>query len=176
MGTRGGDAYRALDPELLLWVHATLVDSALVSYERFVEVPKAALREAYYQEMKRFAGTFGLAEADIPGDLEAFQAYFDPSVARLEISADALRLAPGILRPPGPVALAPASAMLRFVTIGLLPPRFREGFGFGWGPARERALVALAASVRGGRPLLARSWRLWPHAVQAERRSVANVR
>src|SRR6266581_4111564 len=32
-----GDGYRALDPELLLWVHATLVDSALVTYATFVQ-------------------------------------------------------------------------------------------------------------------------------------------
>src|ERR1700704_720385 len=31
-----GEDYRALDPDLLLWVHATLVDSALVTYEKFV--------------------------------------------------------------------------------------------------------------------------------------------
>src|SRR5215472_3016918 len=28
-----GRDYRALDPDLLLWVHSTLVDSALVTYE-----------------------------------------------------------------------------------------------------------------------------------------------
>ncbi|MGH2658674.1 MAG: oxygenase MpaB family protein [Actinomycetota bacterium] len=31
-GKRDDPPYRALDPELLLWVHATLVDSALVTY------------------------------------------------------------------------------------------------------------------------------------------------
>src|ERR1043166_5444274 len=30
-----GPSYSARDPELLLWVHATLVDSALVTYDRF---------------------------------------------------------------------------------------------------------------------------------------------
>ena len=32
-----GERYRALDPDLLLWVHATLVDSALATYETFVK-------------------------------------------------------------------------------------------------------------------------------------------
>ncbi|HEY7451945.1 MAG TPA: oxygenase MpaB family protein, partial [Candidatus Limnocylindria bacterium] len=31
-----GAPYRALDPELLLWVHATLVDTALRMHDRFV--------------------------------------------------------------------------------------------------------------------------------------------
>ncbi|TMA12144.1 MAG: DUF2236 domain-containing protein, partial [Deltaproteobacteria bacterium] len=32
-----GTPYDALDPALLLWVHATLVDSALLTYDLFVE-------------------------------------------------------------------------------------------------------------------------------------------
>src|SRR5438034_6002921 len=45
-----GEDYRALDPDLLLWVHATLVDSALVTYETFVKQLSASQREAFVQE------------------------------------------------------------------------------------------------------------------------------
>src|SRR5438477_8172854 len=48
---RGGD-YQALDPDRLLWVHATLVDSALVTYERFVQRLSPGDREQLYQESK----------------------------------------------------------------------------------------------------------------------------
>ena len=37
-----GEPYRALDPELLLWVHATLIDTALAIYTRFVDVVRFA--------------------------------------------------------------------------------------------------------------------------------------
>src|SRR5213082_12782 len=47
-----GEDYRALDPDLLLWVHATLVDSALVTYERFVQRLSPGDREQFYQESK----------------------------------------------------------------------------------------------------------------------------
>src|SRR5207245_11421041 len=45
-----GEDYHALDPDLLLWVHATLVDSALVTYERFVQRISAGERTDSYQE------------------------------------------------------------------------------------------------------------------------------
>src|SRR5690348_15205949 len=47
-----GDGYRALDPELLLWVHATLVDSSLVTYETFVRRLSDTEREEFYQQSK----------------------------------------------------------------------------------------------------------------------------
>src|SRR5213082_703348 len=42
-----GERYRALDPDLLLWVHATLVDSALATYETFVKPLPAREREDF---------------------------------------------------------------------------------------------------------------------------------
>src|SRR5215216_1305280 len=47
-----GAAYDALDPELLLWVYASSVDSWLVSYERFVGPLSQAQREAYWAEAR----------------------------------------------------------------------------------------------------------------------------
>src|SRR5438309_5125061 len=40
-----GEGYRALDPELLLWVHSTLVDSAIVAYDTFVRKLRATERD-----------------------------------------------------------------------------------------------------------------------------------
>src|SRR3977135_2599803 len=40
-----GRNYRALDPDLLLWVHATLAETALVTYETFVKRLVARERE-----------------------------------------------------------------------------------------------------------------------------------
>src|SRR2546429_10004241 len=47
-----GERYRALDPDLLLWVHATLVDSALVTYDTFVRALSAGERDAFFPERK----------------------------------------------------------------------------------------------------------------------------
>ena len=65
-GKRDHRPYRALDPELLLWVHATLVDSALVTHERFVGSIGPAARHRYHEEMKRQAVAFGVPKDRVP--------------------------------------------------------------------------------------------------------------
>ena len=48
--TPEGEAYRALDPELLDWVSATAGYGFLEAYHRFVRPMSAAEREAYYRD------------------------------------------------------------------------------------------------------------------------------
>jgi len=166
-GSRGGRTYSALDPDLSLWVHATLVDTALVTYRRYVGPLPSGDRERYYREMKRFAGAFGLPAETVPPDLAAFRRYLRETMATLRVTRDARRLAEGILAPPAPPTLAPARALLRASTAGLLPGELRGQFGLAWGPGRERAVRAGAAAIRRTLPVVPANIRLWPHAREA---------
>src|SRR5919112_4099628 len=47
-----GTPFAADDPELLLWVLSTLVDSALVVYERYVGSLSTPERDAYWQDYR----------------------------------------------------------------------------------------------------------------------------
>src|SRR5918999_4689379 len=49
-GTAEGRSYAATDPALLLWVNATLVDTTLIVYERFVRRLSEGERRRYYLE------------------------------------------------------------------------------------------------------------------------------
>ena len=62
--TPDGDSYSALDPHLLLWVYATLIDSSLLAYDTFVQPLELAEREEYYAEFRRAGHLWG-----IPADL-----------------------------------------------------------------------------------------------------------
>src|SRR5439155_2569299 len=46
-----GTRYSASDPELMLWVHATLVEASLAAYTRFVHAHSPEEQERYYHEM-----------------------------------------------------------------------------------------------------------------------------
>jgi uncharacterized protein (DUF2236 family) len=172
VGERDGIAYSALDPELMVWVHATLVDSGLVAYERLVSRLAVAEKERYLGEMRAFAGAFGVPTEAIPSDLGAFGAYVNRQVSELEVSGEARRLALGILRPPVPRTAAPVRELQRLLTVGLLPSRLRSAYGLRWSPGRERAFGAACGCVRGVLTApLPRRLRWWPHAVEAERRA-----
>jgi uncharacterized protein (DUF2236 family) len=169
----GGAPYDALDPELLLWVHATIVDSALVTYRRFVGELAPTSADRYYQEMKRQATAFEVPAAVLPRTLDDFSSYLERMEGELHVGDQARRLSRDILSPPVPVTLRPLAAFLELVTTGLLPPAVREGYGLQWSPGRDRALRASARAVRMGLPLLPQVIRRWPHARAAARRAGA---
>jgi uncharacterized protein (DUF2236 family) len=169
-GERAGRPYRALAPELLLWVHATLVDGALVTYGRFVGSIGPATQARYHDEMRRQAVAFGVPVDRLPRSFDDFRAYVDGMVATLEVTDEARDLSRGVLEPSSPLPLRPFVGVARFLTAGLLPERIREAYGLAWDAQHERIFAALAAGIRTAVPVLPDAWRRWPHARDADRR------
>jgi uncharacterized protein (DUF2236 family) len=148
-----GADYRATHPDLLLWVWATLVQSSLLVYTRYVGDLTPDEIERFYSEQQRFAVACGVPDGHWPPDFEAFAAYFDATVATgLEVTAQARRIAGPVLRPPVPTPLAlplrPSFELLRLTTIGLLPPSLRAAYDLDWGPLRERSFRLSSAAAR----------------------------
>jgi uncharacterized protein (DUF2236 family) len=195
---RHGSSYRARDPELSLWVHATLVDSTIASYEAWIEPLPAGRRAQYYEETKPIGLAFGIPAERLPTDIEAFEAYLADMLGPggpIVVGDTARELAESILRPPLGPALGgfggfgeglgsalprlgawldaiPAAAYewLMWPAIGLLPARVREAYGLRWG-LRERLVSAwLVATWRAWRPVLPASFRQMPQALAADRR------
>jgi len=141
-----GTTYRADDPDLLLWILACMADSALVVYQRYVGTLSRTERDAFWQDYKVVGREFGLRVRDMPRTIEDFDAYMTGMVDgdELFVTPEARELAVQIvMRPPVPLPARPMLEVANFVTVGLLPPRVREMYGFSWDPAR--ALV-----LRGG--------------------------
>ncbi len=175
-----GPTYRARDPDLALWVHATLVDSTIVVADRWLEPLSRERRVRYYAETLPIGRAFGIPEALLPPDLAAFEAYVEAALAPdgpVRVGATARELADVVLHPPlGPVAPLLAAlppwtyAWTLWPAVGLLPDVVRAGYGLPWG-LRERAVSAwLVAGWRGWRPLLPRAFRQMPQALAADRR------
>jgi uncharacterized protein (DUF2236 family) len=188
---RHGRRYSALDPELALWVHATLVDSTIVAYDAWLEPLSRSDRARYYEETLPVGRAFGIPASLLPTDLEAFEAYLDGMLAPggpIEVGDVARELADAILHPPlGPAVAAAgwpftriatladaipsrAYAWLFWPSIGLLPARVRDGYGLPWG-IRERLISGwLVATWQAWRPMLPPSFRHMPQALRADRR------
>ena len=172
-GTRGRVRYSALDPDLLLWVHATLVDSSIAAYDAFVRPMPAAVREGYYLEMRRMGTAFGVPAALHPSTYGEFRAYVADTLARLEVTEESRAIARRVLSPPAPTVLMPAGLLAGLASVGLLPPRIRTGLGLRWNRGTEAAFLALAATLRATVPLLPARVRVWPHARTATHRVAA---
>ena len=144
-GEVDGVPYRADDPELLLWILACLVDSALLVYGRYVGPLSRDERDAYWQDYKVIGRHFGLEDHEMPDTIEDFEQYMQDMLAGddLFVSDEARELAIDIvMRPPVPLVARPLLELANFITVGLLPERLRAMYGFSWDPARGLALHA----------------------------------
>lgn len=160
-----GTPYSASTPELMLWVHATLVHASLTAYERFVQRLSPEGAECYYREMSFVARLFGTPESVIPGSLAEFRDYFAGELEGGDIcvTEPARAVASVILEAPMPAPLRLLAPAHRLSTAGLLPPGLREEYGLRWSTLHERTLPLAARSLKlGATPLLFIASRLAP--------------
>lgn len=174
-----GDHYDARDPDLSLWVHATLVDSTIVVNDAWAGPLSRDRAARFYEETKPIARAFGVSDAALPRDLDAFDGYLADQIAPdgpVQVGLTARVLAQVILHPPLPGVMARAGLHPRLYdwtlwpAIGLLPPSIRDAYGFEWG-WRERAVAAwLVTAWRAWNPHLPPAFRQMPQALAADRR------
>ena len=161
-----GTLYSAEDPELVLWVHATLLESIPLVYEHLVAPLSVAEHDAYCAEAAEVAVALGAPDAAVPRTRAALRAYLAAIYAsgRLVVGPQARELGSTVLSPPLSSLVWPATALNRLVTTGLLPAHIRTQYGLSWGTARERRLRAALVTLRRTRRLTPPHLALWPEA------------
>ncbi|HXH21575.1 MAG TPA: oxygenase MpaB family protein [Dehalococcoidia bacterium] len=160
-----GVGYRADDPELLFWVLATLIDTAMYMHSRFLRPLAEAEAEAYYEDMLAAGGLLGVRRDLSPPDLRGFREYMALASSRLEVTPEAREIARDLFSGRGLSGLG--GWALRQMTVALLEPELRDAYGFAWSAGQERAsraLVRLAGVVLRHAPRAARGvpWFLLP--------------
>jgi uncharacterized protein (DUF2236 family) len=145
-----GTPYSAHDPELMLWVHATLIEVSLTIYQRFVRALSPDDQERYYREMALVARLFGTPVVVIPRSLADFRDYLAAQLAgeTITVTPPAREVAAVILEAPLPAPMRLLVPAHRLATAGLLPSRLRREYGLRWSPLHELALPLAAQSVR----------------------------
>lgn len=151
-----GTPYRADNPQLLMWVLFTLVDSGVEVYQRYVGRLWEDERAEYWRDYKLIGELFGLKRAEMPDtlhDLDDYRREMYDSGHLVVTDWARTRARRIVFEPPVPLVARPIVEALNFTTIALLPDPIREQYGFNpIPPARLRKLL-----VGGGAEYLKRA-------------------
>jgi uncharacterized protein (DUF2236 family) len=167
-----GTKYDARTPELLMWVHATLVHVSLDVYRRYVGPLTIAEQQRYYEEQMLAGEKFGIPREKQPQTFAEFNDYFDTMLAGEDtaVTSALLDVVDATLNPPLPKVARPLVEALNLATIGLLPAALRDELGLPWSPARRRLFDASRVVLSRSLPVLPRLFRELPPARGADKR------
>ena len=149
-----GSPYSANEVPALRWVHATLVETAVIAHDLVLPALSTEERERYWAESRLFGALFGLTSADLPADWASFVAY-NEAMARSEILSvgTAAREVAGQIFTGGRPWLRPP-IWYQALTARMLPERLRAGFGFAFDDDENRAADRALAYIRRVYPRL----------------------
>ena len=147
----GGRPYSGVDPHLLRWVHASFVDTMLVTHDAMVGGLSERDRDAFVREWNAVGTLMGVPRRLLFTDASGLRAYVQRQVSRgaARPGAGSRRVADTVLRPPLDSRLArPGMDVLAFMAVGLLPTRLRTAYGMAWTPAHSAAHAGLCLWLR----------------------------
>ena len=162
--------YKATEPQALLWVAATLLDSTVLAYELCIRRLSSAEKEQFYQESKRFGQLFGIAKNLYPDTWCDFENWMANTIESdcITVTPAAKDIVLGLLYGTWFTRfLAPLNYAVAAMS---LPPKLVNEFGFKqswWNKFFYKSLLAL---VKNAMRLIPRRYRAVPAARISEGR------
>lgn len=151
-----GLGYDALDPQLLLWVHACLVDSALLFEQLTVGELDDAGRQRFHEEQMLAAEMVLVPRGVVPPTVPALREYIRGVIGSgiLRMTDSARTVATLFHDPPPEAEWRPILRGVSRLAFGTLPPELRHLYGIRLSDAERIAMRSTFAAVRAIRPLL----------------------
>ena len=174
-------SYRALDPSVFYWTHATFIEVAIETQRLFGAPLTRAELEQFYRESITWWRRYGMSMAPVPENYEEFRRYwdgmFETELQATPVAMDAIENTRMPVAPPGVppqvwnvVAERAAVAGATWITKATLPPQAREILGIRWTRRDERLAQAYLRSVRLAWHAVPAKARRIPRAAAADRR------
>jgi uncharacterized protein (DUF2236 family) len=137
-----GSFYCANEASALRWVHATLIETALMAYALVLPPLSEPQRERYFEESSLFAALFGIPPSSLPPDWPAFSAYI-----AITLASDSLFVTPQARAIAHRLLSFPMPATYRALTAELLPPRLRDAYALDYRDRHRRTVMNLLARL-----------------------------
>ena len=156
-----GKRYDALDPELLLYVHACLIDSAILFERLTVGALDDAGRQRFHEEQMLAAELCLVPREMIPPTWQGLSAWLADFEDRgeLQVTDGARRVLDLFFDPPQEAEWRPVLRGVSRLAYGTLPEGVREMYGMPFGPLKRGAMRASFPAIRASRPLLPPKYR-----------------
>lgn len=150
-GMVGPKQYSAFEPDLLMWVLATLIDASIKGYEFVWEPLSAERRENFYRDFRRFGTYFGLGTGIGPANYREFVDYYEAMLSSDLLGSHPLcaEVASAVVWPQQPWRDRWLGKMVDFLPIETVPPGILERLGLEstWWTRLRMATVGLVAPV-----------------------------
>lgn len=158
-----GVSYSAHNTELQQWVHATLLESIPLAYERLVGALPIQEWDQYCVESAIMEPLLGMPVNSLPRSARQLDNYMRGMLGgdQLSVTDTSRALARAVLYPPNWRVAWPAFRAMQLLTIGSLPLTLREAYGFRWEARDTRALARWTTVLRAWQrtvPVCAREW------------------
>ncbi|MHB1234991.1 MAG: oxygenase MpaB family protein [Microbacteriaceae bacterium] len=158
-----GAGYSAADPELQLWVAATLYDTAMAVHERVFGPLGRDEAEAVYRQYSILGTALQLPDELWPTDRAAFRRYWSNRCEQLHTDEATRRVAENLLHPENiPLWVKALLPLARLLTAGLLAEPQRALYGLAWSDSRQRRFDRAMRLISTIYPRLPRRLRHWP--------------
>ncbi|KAL4921995.1 hypothetical protein BDW62DRAFT_197234 [Aspergillus aurantiobrunneus] len=133
-GGEGDSAYRAQDPDLQLWVAATLYVGWVKSYEMAYGALPPDRAERVYQEFSIFGTSLQVPREKWPKDRHAFNEYYNRIIeTELKLVPEGEQVFYHIMHPRLPFVFRPFIPLVMYLTrifsVDYLPPEVRVTYG-----------------------------------------------
>ncbi len=164
----GPHRYSAFEPDLLLWVLATLVIASIRGWETVYGPLPLDRRENFYRDMLRFGTYFGVRESDCPAGWREFSDYYDGMIHGNELGSHPLcaEVCHHIVHPRSSFGTRLLGRGLRFLIVETFPAELREKMGLHSTPMTRLKMRAMSRTAPHWFPRLPESRRVYPEAAQ----------
>lgn len=140
-----GKEYAADEPDLLLWVHATIPWAMLRVCDRWGPSLTASEKDRYVFEQRTAARLVGLDPDVAPGTADDLDAYIDTMMPRLAYTSAAGRIraimVPRTIPRTGSEVL---TRVMSLAAVDLLPQEMRQLYGYWWSPLQRGLLSGVS--------------------------------
>jgi uncharacterized protein (DUF2236 family) len=159
---RTGEVFRVDDPELLLWVHTTEIESFVDTAKRSGAKLSADDIDRYYFEQRRSAELVGLDPDLVPGSAAEVAEYYRAIRPKLGMTRDSAETLAFLTVPPLPWNLGFTPVRLAYGAVaatafGLLPPWARRIYGLPGLPTTDMSATVSVRTLRLALKALPRS-------------------